>query len=53
MNSSTPSFRIVRDAGEPLGLFFRVGKSDHTVLKLSLRPITLGERSPAKSFQKV
>ncbi len=42
MNSSTPSLRIVRDAGEPLGLFFRVGKSDHTVLKQLLSENRVG-----------
>ena len=29
----TSQFRIVREADEPLGLFFRPGASDHTVLK--------------------
>lgn len=42
MNSSTPSLRIVRDAGEPLGLFFRVGKNDHTVLKQLLSENRVG-----------
>lgn len=43
MHSSTPSpFRVVRDAGEPLGLFFRVGKSDHTVLKQLLSENRVG-----------
>lgn len=42
MNSSIPSLRIVRDAGEPLGLFFRVGKSDHTVLKQLLSENRVG-----------
>ena len=42
MNSSTHPFRIVRDAGEPLGLFVRVGKSDHTVLKQLLSENRVG-----------
>lgn len=42
MNSSTHPFRVVREAGEPLGLFFRVGKSDHTVLKQLLSENRVG-----------
>ncbi len=33
MNSFTSSLRIVREEGEPLGVFFRPGKLDHTVLQ--------------------
>ena len=30
---SIPTFRVVQEAGEPLGLFFRPGREDHTVVK--------------------
>jgi len=33
MNSFTSPLRIVREEGEPLGVFFRPGKLDHTVLQ--------------------
>jgi len=33
MNTSIPHLTVVRDAGEPLGLFFRLGKNDHTTIK--------------------
>lgn len=36
------SFRIVREAGEPLGLFYRVGRSDHLVLKQLLSEDRIG-----------
>lgn len=43
MDLSIPTpFRIVRDAGEPLGLFFRVGKNDHLVLKQLLSENRIG-----------
>lgn len=43
MSSSIPSqFRVVRDAGEPLGLFFRVGRNDHPVLKQLLSENRVG-----------
>lgn len=43
MNPSIPSpFRVVREAGEPLGLFFRVGRSDHPVLKQLLSESRVG-----------
>jgi hypothetical protein len=43
MKTSTPSlFRVVREAEEPLGVFFRVGKNDHTVVERILDDDRLG-----------
>lgn len=42
MNSFTSSLRIVREEGEPLGVFFRPGKSDHTVLQQLLSEGKIG-----------